>query len=222
MVHARQRLAAGHGRLEAPALERGHDGRVERRVDPGQHRDCFDLAVRADGETGLELPLDAVGLRLRVERVVDGRRLDDRLRLGRLLFAGGVGPPPPASSRVRCVRASEIAEATLTGAAAGLARPCRPMPGPTSSPSLDMARFIATGAAATCATGAALTAFGADRLGLGDGRVGDRLGRRWRLGRLGLLLLVLHRDGDGAPAQLALLAPPRPGRRPDRRGAPRR
>src|SRR5262245_29280858 len=77
---------------------------------------------------------------------------------------GASVPPPPASSRARLVRFSEIADATFTAAAAcwGVARPCRPIPGPTSRPVFDMLRFMATGVAAALALDAwASTALGA-------------------------------------------------------------
>src|SRR4029079_13913618 len=71
-------------------------------------------------------------------------------------------------------------DATFTGAAAavGLARPSRPMPGPTSRSAFDIARLVATGAARA---GAALSAlvgaagFGAAgfAIGLGGGGLGS-------------------------------------------------
>ena len=61
---ARDGLAAGHGRLEAPAL-RGRDDRgVEAGVDALQDVDLGHLSRFAHGEAELELAFDAVLLRL--------------------------------------------------------------------------------------------------------------------------------------------------------------
>ena len=47
---AGDRLAAGIAGLKRQRLTRRDGGRVERRVDAGQHLDVGDLAVGADGE----------------------------------------------------------------------------------------------------------------------------------------------------------------------------
>ena len=120
----------------------------------------------------LNLPFDAVRLRLRVERVVDLGVLTIGLGLGRLLVAGRVGAAAaPPRACVACAR-SEIAEATLTGAAAGLARPCE------ADARADVEAGVATwpgssppGAAARRAPPARRCRLGRDRLDLGDGRV---------------------------------------------------
>src|SRR5579871_4569112 len=48
-------LSAGHGRLEPPPLQGGHDRGVEGRVDAASHLDVGHLPVGVDGEAGLEL-----------------------------------------------------------------------------------------------------------------------------------------------------------------------
>ena len=196
--------------LEAPVLARPRRRRRRARARcPASTSTCATSPVSLDGEPQLELALDAVLLRLRIDAVVDlGLERRARASSAPRCTARRRRPPPSCA----CRRASEIAEATFGAAAAGggaSARPCRPMPGPTSRPppppALPIARFIATGAAcAACATARPTGAGAAAGLGAAGFAMGLGGGGRLGLRRL-LLLRVLDGDRDRAPADLALL-----------------
>ena len=208
--------------LEAPALQRRDDRRVERGIQPGDHADRLDLAVGADGQARLELALDPFGLRLRVNGVVDRGRLHLDLGLGRLFGARLLASLFLA---VRCVRFSRQRRGHFHGrgrrrafggrpsqADARARRPwrCSTWPGswPPAPPPI---RGAGADDGAALATGAALASAGCT-IGLGGGAA---------VWRLAFFFSSVTATGWRAGAAHGS-ARPRQGLPPRRRASPRR
>ena len=177
------RLAAGHRGLEPPALERGDDRGVEAPVDAAGHLDRRDLSVGADGDAGLELALDAVRLRLRVERVVDAAVLT--IASG-LVGSSAQGASATAARPLRAclrVRASEMAEATLTGAARRLGAALEADARADVEPGVRHGQVRGHRRRRRVRHRRGADGLRRHRLDLGHRGVDDGLGRRGRLGR---------------------------------------
>ena len=151
----------------------------------------------------LNLPFQAALLRLRVERVVDRGVLTIGLGLGRLLLAGGVGAAARLVARVLGAPLGD-GGGDLDRRGGRLGAPLEPDAGADVEAGVGHGEVHGDRRRGRVRRGRG-RGLGRHRLDLGDLRAHDRLGRRRRLGRLGLLLLVLDGDRDGAAPQLALL-----------------